>query len=770
MDIPAGVLVYDLETETRTLNKRKASPFHPENYVVAAGFSIDGSKPFGDYFANQGASEANYRLPITDDIKLLVGFNIKFDLLYSWQRPELVAFLKRGGRIWDCQYVEYLLEGQQQHVQFCSMDQCVESYGGTLKIDEVKALWQAGVLTSEIDQDLLMDYLLGNDEIEGDVNNTYLIFKGQWERVNKGHPHMRGMLERRHDGQLATTEIEWNGLYIDVERGNKDREVLADRRDALQAELETYIPSLPPELTFNWNSPVHKSALLFGGSVPYDKWVQHEDDTGRLLWAGKKEAWPKFDDRPVDPDLVSGHSDGLYFIDNADGTRRVQDVYAGGKQKGTGKTKQVSVNDLTKPKGAKMTHSVKFSGYAVPDTAWKATLTDADGVPIYSTGKLIIEKLTVTQDDVPFLKVMREFVAVGKDLGYYWDVNKRGETVGMLTLVHDDNIIHQSLNHTTAVTTRLTSSNPNGQNTPRKDKSDVKAMYTSRFGPAGRVVEIDYSQLEVVVQGLLSRDPQLLADLNAGTDFHCKRLATKLGERYEDVLTKAKDENHPDYPVYSKLRTGAKSFSFERAYGAGAYSIAASTGMSVEDIEALIVAEERMYPGVSNFDKRVEASILSTATTSTREVFIAGKRFFSQTGEWSSPSGTRYVWKEQETPKFMHKHGKYLGFSPTERKNWPVQGEGGFIVQAMLGYLFRLFAKNNNWGGQALLINTVHDCVWLDIANEELVQTVVPLAVQVMQAVPAMYKRTFGMDIPVTFPVDAEVGPNMLDLVHFKQH
>jgi hypothetical protein len=124
------------------------------------------------------------------------------------------------------------------------------------------------------------------------------------------------------------------------------------------------------------------------------------------------------------------------------------------------------------------------------------------------------------------------------------------------------------------------------------------------------------------------------------------------------------------------------------------------------------------------------------------------------------------MWTEGETPKFMHKHGKFVGFSPTERKNWPVQGEGGFVVQAMLGYLWRLFNKMDNWGGKAFLVNTVHDCVWLDL-HKDVVDEVMPQVKAILEAVPSMYKRCFNIDIPVKFPTESEIGPNMLDLQHY---
>ncbi len=753
-----SVLTYDLETTTATLHKRKASPFNADNYIVAAGFKRDDGPATGSYYASREASELNYSIPFHPEDNLLIGFNIKFDLLYSWHRPELQEFFARGGKIWDCQYVQYLIEGHRQQYHMASMDATIEEYGGTLKIDAVKELWARGVDTPDIDEDLLMDYLLGNEEVAGDVNNTYLIYQGQLDRIKDMHPNFTAMVERRMDGLLATTEMEYNGLKIDRERGEADRAVLADRVAHLEDELEAFIPELPEELTFNWQSIYHKSYLIYGGVAKYEKWVQHTDEAGMGLYCQTTEKWPLFGGTPVRPEDCEQVEDDQLARRVCDGS--IQDSYKSGKRQGEGKTKAVQCDDLTRPKGAKVPHTYRFEGYTKPPKEWASNLTDGDDNPIYSTSSDNLETLVSRNGDVPFLRTLGERNKATKDLGtYYWATGKDGTRKGMLTLVNDTGFIHHKLNHTSTVTSRLSSSDPNMQNIPRGDKSDAKAMFVSRFGDDGVMAELDYSQLEVVIQAILTRDPQLIEDLNNGIDFHCKRLAAKLKLPYEDIVAGKSDK-------YAQQRTAIKGFTFARAYGGGVASIAADTGMPEDDVQELIEIEEALYPGITAFDQMVETNIGATTVTTTREIYVAGQRFNIGVGEWSSPTGIRYIWSESETPAFMHRHHKFVGFSPTERKNWPIQGEGGFVMQAMLGYLFRLFNKNKNFDGKAYLVNTVHDCVWLDL-HKDVVDTVVPQVKAILQAVPSMYKRAFNIDIPVPFPVDAEVGTSMLDLQHY---
>ena len=275
------------------------------------------------------------------------------------------------------------------------------------------------------------------------------------------------------------------------------------------------------------------------------------------------------------------------------------------------------------------------------------------------------------------------------------------------------------------------------------------------------MAEIDYSQLEVVVQGVLSQDPNLCQDLRNRVDFHCKRLAAKLGEDYQhvwDMCHKVED------PIYKKGRTGAKIFSFQRAYGAGADTIANETGMPRSEVDALIAAEEQMYPLVKQFDDTLKAEIDANRIPTANNLFIEGVAFKQGEAHWDSPTGTRYIWREGIAPQFMHKHGKYTGFSPTERKNYPVQGFGGEIVQTMLGLVFRYMLKNNRFNGDILLVNTVHDCLWLDGHGEKF-EAVTRDVQAILEDVPNTFNNSYDeLNITVPFPCESEIGEDMFTM------
>lgn len=97
-------------------------------------------------------------------------------------------------------------------------------------------------------------------------------------------------------------------------------------------------------------------------------------------------------------------------------------------------------------------------------------------------------------------------------------------------------------------------------------------------------------------------------------------------------------------------------------------------------------------------------------------------------------------------------------------KNYPIQGTGGEIVQGICGMLWRHFVSNDNYGGKAVLCNTVHDCVWVD-CHKDVAEQVTTDVKRIMESVDEWFLQ-FGVKIDVPFPVEVETGPNMLDLKH----
>lgn len=754
-------MVWDLETENHRRFRRFANQFYEGNWVVARGWKVQGDSccSYSYHPTKDGATTF-----IPDDVGMIVGHNLKFDLLWEW--PNFTDFFKRGGVIWDTQYAEYLLEAMHPDSHMNSMDSIVEKYGGRKKIDAVKALWESGVLTSQIDKDMLIDYLIGTVEEgrnSGDIGNTELIFLGQIAKAQE--LGMLPMIQARMDGLLALCMMEYNGLHIDVEEGCRRATELENRLEEVTQELQQYIPELPEGLTFNWNSPVHVSSLVFGGAIKYSMQTTYIDPaTGELARKIDTQDWPLFNGEPVDPNKIVYDAEdnpqkacflenGLYRQPLMYGSLQ-QDTYISGKKKGMGKFKKVKVPGELKVKYQDFIF--KLPGYTKPNPIWKTNQVDGEGNNLYSTSADVIEELG--SRDIPFLKLMAERQSISKDLGtYYIAFDEKKGYSGMLACVQPhDHIVHHTLNAVSTVTSRLSASDPNSQNFPRDDKSEVKKMFTSRFG-LGVILEADYSQLEVVIQAMLTGDKNLCEDVRNKIDFHCKRVAAKFGITYEEAKYFCKDATAPDHKLWKERRTGCKEFSFQRAYGAGAPAISAKTGMPQEEVEALIALEDKMYPGVKRWNDKVQREVLESSVPFRDP--LRGYKVYRR-GWWQSPTGTRYTWRSYDAPEFLQKRGETDTFKPTELKNYPIQGTGGEVVQIVLGKLFRQFIATDNYGGKALLINTVHDCVWEDV-DESVVDVVAADTKRIMEGIPTYLHELYGMNVTVPFPVEIEVGKNL---------
>lgn len=725
--------IFDLETSTKESYKRKANPFDADNYIVATGIKHKGNGCETYYMEEAPASWL-------DNTKILVGHNLGFDLSWSWRSAPLKAYLKRGGKIWCTQYAEYILTGQQ--AQWASLNECSEKYGGTQKVDEIKAMWQAGIDTIDIPKGMLLDYL------DDDLNNTEIVYLAQVAQAKK-----LGMLKSlfsHMEALLGLTEMECNGLYIDQPTAEKQQAELEAKLEIVIETLQEYIPKdLPAELEWNWSSKDHLSALLFGGSIKYKKRLPRLDEFGNNTYTKKKESWPVMGGVAVDPDVFT------------DSTR--YDTYKGGAKAGSIKYKKVDVQGELKTSLQELTFDVQ--PWYTPKSEWE---TKKEGV--YKTDEEVLNQIKESDSDLA--GTMLQWRVLDKYLGTYYkrfDAKKKVD-VGMLTCIQPDGKIHHKLNNVATVTGRLSSSDPNLQTLPRSGASGIKRMFASRLGEEGVMAEIDFSSMEVVGQGMLTQDPQLLADIESGIDFHCSRGAKKLGVTYEEFLHKAKVEEDP---LYVAMRQDAKSFSFERSYGAGAASISLSTGIHIDDVKELIRLEEETYSGIVDYNERVKGEVLGNRRPTKVQLEVDGMTFNQGRGWHVSPTGKRYVFKEQIAPPFMRNPRNrkqapvYTSFSPTQMKNYSVQGICGEIMLMCIGIAFREFNKRDNFGGRALLVNTVHDCIWLD-CHKDVYKEAVTLLYGIMTSAHKYIEDRYGFKPNVIFRAEAETGPNMLELHKFK--
>jgi DNA polymerase I-like protein with 3'-5' exonuclease and polymerase domains len=321
------------------------------------------------------------------------------------------------------------------------------------------------------------------------------------------------------------------------------------------------------------------------------------------------------------------------------------------------------------------------------------------------------------------------------------------------------------------------------QNIPKGNKSDVKTLFVSRFGkwvtndfgtmvwvPHGKIIQSDFSSLEVYVQAILTKCKQLIADLKAGLDMHCVRLAAKEGMPYEEVLKLAKGftdsdgVRHEAVKEWDYKRTAAKEYSFQSAFGAGDPAIAAATGMDIEQVAELRAADEKRYPEIPKFYQELAALIKHR-----RKVFrtiphdqVPGVMCSIGSSWYRTPDGKLYTYIEKPAPAYLVKRGIAASFSPTEQKNYVVQGTGGEWAKAAMWLAVRAFYAVKNFGGLALLVNQVHDAIYTD-ADDSVALRAAALLHACMEGASDFMAYWFKWDLPLAVPSDTTWGNSMMD-------
>jgi hypothetical protein len=774
------IRIIDLETNNIPYLGQKASPHCPDNYVVMPGWRDDVDGKVGvkhhRYFKSRAeAEDINNPWFNLDGVDIIVAHNAMYEL--SWfivrYREQLMPFLARGGRVLCTQQAEYILS--DFNWTYPPLDEVAPKHGGTHKVDGVKLLWEQGHLTSQIDPALLAEYLIGPS---GDVENTALVFYSQMQQlVARGQWRM--FLERC-EGMLAFAFCEAHGLYVNQPIAHANHAEQLAELNAIDVEINKLLPVLPETLEFNWGSDFHLSALLFGGSVKYQHRVPRTNAEGEILY--EKEDCYLFGDKTYTP--ISAFANGseqerILMFESACITEGGVDRYKSGKNKGQIKTHKVETDvpqtkwedteykfpgliDLTKMPPVLRD---KFIGKK-PEYAGKRFLVC--GTPVYSTSGEVLDALAAHGFDAA--KLLARRAQLDKDNGTYYlntEYNKDGsvkKVKGMLQFVGPDSIIHHNLNTCATVTGRLSASNPNLQNLPRDGTSKVKQMFTSRFGDDGVIIEVDYSALEVVMLAALSGDRGLLDDLIAGTDMHCKRLAAKLGEDYSEVVRKCNDHNDPDHKRYKQMRTDIKAPSFAAQYGASAHGIAFATGVTVEFAEEFLATEARLFPRAIEFRQVIRDAVTETGNLPEnlcREFNEESNTWTTyRRGYWQAPGGTRYSFRQfnkwdKETRTYK------MDYKDTQIANYWCQGEAGYMMTLSAGRVVRYLLQNNFFTGLALLINNVHDALYLDCHKS--VAREVGLQVSALMAdAPRYMSEQLGYKIAhVPFPAKAEAGPSM---------
>lgn len=365
-----------------------------------------------------------------------------------------------------------------------------------------------------------------------------------------------------------------------------------------------------------------------------------------------------------------------------------------------------------KSRKCKITRTIEGLGFAVPS-----------GCISKKTGKPSVDKNTIKllqgSNDVQekFVAVLKKRAVFNKILTSF--VSEKTDEGGLIAKVGRDGRIHPSFNQTITATGRLSSSDPNGQNLPRKGTSPIKSVFVSSRGV---IANYDLSQVEWRIAAELSRDEVMLYEIMNGVDVH-----TDNATRFFDAGKFDQDSDE-----FKKLRTTAKIMTFRLLYGgtaAGFYRDQSMPRYSKEKWESIVNAFYDKYKGLKAWQ-------------------TSNVEFVKQNGYLRTPTG-RLLTFDEETD--------YDGVLQPKWKqiyNYPVQSCSADIMYlAMVTLNQRIRAL----GLSSKMVLQVHDSMVFDCLPHE-VEQLSTMALDVFNSLPKLAKEYFGWDIIVPLTGDCEFG------------
>ena len=164
---------------------------------------------------------------------------------------------------------------------------------------------------------------------------------------------------------------------------------------------------------------------------------------------------------------------------------------------------------------------------------------------------------------------------------------------GLLKMISPlTNRIHTSYNQTIAATGRLSSTNPNLQNIPIREKEgrEIREGFTAQ-NEDFILLSLDYSQIELRIMAHISEDETMIEAYNQKQDIH-KITASEIFQLSESQIT-------------PQMRDSAKIINFSVIYGATAHSLSKKLKVSFKEAQEFIECYKARYPKVKAYMEKM---------------------------------------------------------------------------------------------------------------------------------------------------------------------
>jgi len=333
------------------------------------------------------------------------------------------------------------------------------------------------------------------------------------------------------------------------------------------------------------------------------------------------------------------------------------------------------------------------------------------GTGMKSTRESELEKM---RDSHPIISKILEYREFAKLLSTYID--------SIPPKLDKDDRLHSNLRQTGTTTGRMSSTDPNLQNIPIKTElgRNIRKGFIAEKGFA--LVAIDYSQIELRVAAILSKDEKLLDIFKNKEDAHTSVASFVFGVPIEKVD--------------KEMRRQAKVINFGILYGMGVNALRQNLGGTREEAQKFYNDYFKTFKGLASYLENVKSSAERLGYTET----LFGRR--------------RYFEGVKSKLPFIKASAERMAI------NAPFQGTAADIIKISMRKISEMI-EEKKLSSKVRMILQVHDELLFEIKEEEL-ERLIPEIKKIMESVLPEEKSS-----GVVCEVKASVGPNWAELKDF---
>lgn len=321
------------------------------------------------------------------------------------------------------------------------------------------------------------------------------------------------------------------------------------------------------------------------------------------------------------------------------------------------------------------------------------------------------------------LEKMRDDHEIIADILRYRELQKLTSTYidTFPKLVDKDGRLRTTFLQTGTTTGRIASRDPNLQNIPTRTKESRAIRGAFVAGEGSSLVSIDYSQIELRIAAILSKDEGLMEIFRKGEDVHTGVAVRVFGVEANEVT--------------SEMRRKAKVINFGILYGMGVNALRSNLGegTSREEAQAFLNAYFNTFTRLAEYLEETKHSATKLGYTET----LFGRR--------------RYFPGLRSYQPFIKAQAERMAI------NAPIQGTAADVMRIAMIEVYK-YLKKSNLLNDIKMVLQVHDELVFEIKSG-LVAKEVPIIEKIMEGV--LSKHDTG---GVPLKVDTATGDNWGEL------